>query len=115
MHFPVNLDKLIVKCLKLFIKPNFIRVIVHFSIVPNPLLEEVCLTVKANIFHEVKGILGVPNWGLTNLFKKTVRNVFDVFSHLLRVHTYEITWECVNDEPLFNLHSFFDNSVECLS
>jgi len=95
--------------LKFLIETNFVGGIVHFPVIPNPFFEEVCFTIEANIFHKVKWIFGVPNRGLTNLFEKAVRYILDVFSHFLRVHTNEITWECVNDETLFNFNRFFNN------
>ena len=62
-----------------------------------------------------KGILRVPNRGLTNLLKKAVRNVFDIFRHLIRIHTYEVTWQCIQNEILLNFHSFFYDRVHRLS
>src|SRR5210317_74851 len=97
--------------LKLFVKANIIGVIVQLAVVTNPLLEEVCLPVQANVLHKIKWVLRVPNCWHPNLFEETIRHVLNVLGHLLRVHTDEVTGECVQDEPLLNFHGFPHNGV----
>src|SRR5210317_2118620 len=101
--------------LKLFIEANLIRVIIKLPIVTNPFLKEVSLSIKGDIFHKVKWILGVPDRSHTNLLQQPIRHVLNVLGHLFGVHADKVTWECVEDEPLLNLNSFSNDGVNRFS
>src|SRR6056300_463686 len=109
--------QLVVKCqtLKILVETNFSGIVVQLTIVTHPLLEKVRLTIEADILHEVEGVLGSPDGRLTNLLEETIRHIFDVFGHLLGVHTDEVTWECIQNEILLNLHSLFHDRMNDLS
>src|SRR6056300_1988171 len=100
--------------LKLFIEANLIRVIIKLPIVTHPFLKEVSLSIKGDIFHKVKWILGVPDRSHTNLLQQPIRHILNVLGHLFGVHTNEVTWKCVEDKPFLNLNSFLHDGVNGL-
>lgn len=60
-------------------------------VIANSLLEEVGLASQRDVFHEVEGVGGVVDLGLTEGEEKTVGDKLNVLAHKLCVHAKEST------------------------
>merc|ERR1719232_2237402 len=80
-----------------------------FLILPNLLLEEVCLSLKRDILHEVKGVGGFVELITAKFKKETVSNELDILDHQFVVHSDYSDRKGFSQELAFNLHSITDD------
>jgi len=61
----------------------------------NPLLEEIGLSLQGNLFHEIEGILRVPQFFAIQLDKEPIGHKLDVLLHEVAVHPKHCNGKCV--------------------
>lgn len=83
-------------------------------VVTDALLEEVCLSSKGDVVHEVEGVGGVVELLVPKSNKQSVGDEFNVLAHELRVHSQESTRKGVSEELLLDTDRFSDDAFHNL-
>merc|ERR1712113_1119996 len=72
-----------------------------FLVLPNPLLEEVSLSLQRDQLHPIERILRFEDLWVSKRCEQSVSDELNVFRHHLAIHTDQIAWQCLtNEEPL---------------
>jgi hypothetical protein len=85
-----------------------------FLVVTDTLLEEVGLSGKGDVLHEVEGVGGVVVLLVTKSNQETVSYEFNVLAHQLGVHSKQGTWESIGQELLLDRNSIDDDVLNDL-